>query len=385
MDMSGMKESKTYYLDGTFLYTLQYKELLKGFQLLYPEETPVGLCIVPVKLPDASMTTYHSIGIKVMLVRFDPAANPSTVPDPMVLFDAEKQSTRDSLQAILDAAVLSAPPGAPPPPPVIDLATFASKAIVTVGTPTPISVWNDYLYYNQTMEFEYAFIDLDTFEYLANPLRKEYYLGSGTTFVDKEGKEVKEIERGLHFSRAFLTMELAPKNYKLFRTLKLRPSPEPAMVEFDSRPSVAYYITQVCPPPWYQARSTAVSSSGSGDTEAIAFRQSVAPPKDDCKCNKMDFVLLHKLLKKEKYIGENTNAPYDAGFKPYLILLVVSFFILLLNTWVRLFPIDGKEGTLASINKLGQPILALLGTLSLLYCAYVFYQVFKRLTYKYIV
>lgn len=389
METSGMKESKTNYLDGVFTYTAKYQELLKGFQLLYPGQTPVGLCVVPYKTIDSDMTHFQSTGIKVMLVRFDPAVNPSTDPDAMVLFDAEKAETLAALKVKLDEAAAAVPADAFPAPPVINLATFSSNAIVGVANLTPISVWNDYLYYNQTMEFEYTFIDLDTFEYLSNPARKEYYLKSGTSFLDKDNHAVVDSERGLHFSRAFLTMEMAPRNYKLFRTLKFRPHPEPAMVEFDSRPSIAYYIAQVCPPPWYQAKSVADTadneSAAVNSADTLSARQFVAPPKDDCTCNKMDFVRLHKLLKAEKYIGENTNRPYDAGFRPYLILLVISFFILTLNMWLRLFPVDVKEGTVAAIYKVGQPVLTMLGTLSLIYSAYVFYQVFKRLTFRYIV
>lgn len=381
METSNMRESQAYYLDGTFLYS-QYEKLLEAFQVLYPGEKPVGLCITPAKVIFDNMTRFYSNGIKVMLVRFQPAAI-NTQPDELVIFDVENT---DTLQDITDALVQLRPAGGgtEAAPPVIDVNGLINFAKIATNPLVAISFWNDYFYFNATSEFEYAFIDLDTFEYLAKPDNMEFYRKQTVSGVDHyydvNNSEVTAPVRGIHFSRAVITLEVGPRQYKDFRTLKLRPGPEPALVEFDSRPSTAYYLTPTCPPYW---RNTGGGGTTTGlmmaatPVEARQSRQVVFTGPDDCTCNKVNMVLLHSALKDAKIIGENQNMPYRVNTRWFFAALVASLLIIGFTLVTKEYKLFGEGKTTALAR-----VLDVLNYLAYAYVVYVFAQLFRKLEQK---
>lgn len=303
-------ESKTYYLDGFFLFS-DYILLRDAFVKLYPLSELVGLCITTIKsMP--TPTTFFSTGIKVMLVRYVPGTTPAV--DEIKFLDVDDAATVTSLKSGSKSEAENN----------TYISSLQSAAKKAVSPLTPIDWWNDTLYYHDTNEFEYCFIDRQTFEYLASPTEMGFYRLDGTTYRDKNNQVVlaNNASRGIYFSRAFITMEISNRFYDSYRSLKIRPYPEPALQVYDSRPSTAYYLGPACPPFWSHDGAAVTDAVMSADVSA---RQSVAPPGDDCTCNKVNMAALHKALKDTKVIGEDMGPAYRVNFRPIIIAVMLSF------------------------------------------------------------
>jgi hypothetical protein len=358
MGNSGI-ESKTNYLDGVFPYS-DYLLLRDAFTALYPLEDLVGLCITPIKAMPTP-TTFFSTGIKVMLVRY--VSGPSV--EEINFLDVDQ---------ITESASASRSPA---PAPVASIAQLQAAAKKAVSPLTPIDWWNDTLYYHKTNEFEYCFIDRDTFEYLASDENMEFYKHDGTNYKDKEGNNVIPADRGIHFSRAFMTLEVGDRIYDDFRTLKFRPHPEPALVEYDSRPSVAYYLGPPCPPFWTHDGTSAESEIAVASM-AMTARQSIEhPPKDGCTCNKINTRLLHQALKKQGIIPEDLGPAYRNNLTPIVVTTAISF-LLLVSAVILQYSGKNVEADKSFVRNMAN----VGATAGLAFIGYVLFQLYRRIVQK---
>jgi hypothetical protein len=369
MGTSGLIESKTYYLDGVFPYS-DYITLRNAFEKLYPLSSLAGLCFTTIKaMPTA--TTFYSTGIKVMLVRFDPTA-PAV--DELKFLNVDDPGL-GALFASKDSAITDS--GAS----LVSTLNIAAKK--SVSPLNYIDWWNDTLYYHKTNEFEYCFIDRDTFEYLADKDNLEFYTkdttGGATVYRDKYSNIVNPATRGIHFSRAFMTMEKSTRIYGDYRSLKFRPHPEPALVGYDSRPSIAYYMGPTCPPIWSNGGDgTSTIDAAPPPMEMMAARQSINPPKDPCTCNAMDMVKLHQALKDAGEIGEDMGPAYRQNFTPITMATLLSVFFIIAAVALRL-PFKTKEG--GFLDVLG-PLVNTLAYIGTGFISWLLIQLYRKIVVK---
>ena len=349
-------------MDGIFLYS-DYVKLREAFNRLYPGELPVGLCITTTKaMPTA--TTFYSTGIKVMLVRFVPGGTPGVAA--INFLDVDNANTINALnRPNLSAADNNTY--------ITGLQTAAKKS---VGVDF-IDWWNDTLYYHKTNEFEYCFIDRNTFEYFASSSEMAFYKAGTSigTYLDKTDAVINPLTRGVHFSRAFITMEKSNRIYGDYRTLKLRPHPEPVLQVYDSRPSIAYYLGPPCPPFWSNDGATTTTSSAAPPPSPSMARQVVTPPPDkDCTCNEINMTALHEALKKEEIISADLGPAYRVNFTPIIVATALSFLFIVLAI-IAQYSFKEAEG----IKGVGRNAITVLAAGGLAFIGYILVQLYRRI------
>ena len=159
--------------------------------------------------------------------------------------------------------------------------------------------------HNDTREFDYVYLDIDTYKYLASS--DEFY----TTPLTTEEQQ----SRGLFVTRASYTLPIqqaGQPRYQTFRTLNFAPWPTPTqnLDTFDSN-DLAYYLGPTCPPWWRDTNmvATEAPSGGNGLVAPVEFSAKVVdpPPVEQKTCGTINRVELFSLLKANGYITENVK------------------------------------------------------------------------------
>ncbi len=296
--------------------------------------TLAGLCIKPVRTPSLGDSGNYTDTFEVVAIGWgEPVVDPANItvatPGPISLFNivdyANQKFTNNA-----DPNKLS----------VLDSVKMASTGVFEV------SALHKLRYYDKTAEFEYVFIDIQTFEYLAKSDSNLFYVKkSGQLFVSEESTTpIQTSDRGLLLSRAFMVMKedtaangttvVNDISYKRYRTLRFAPFPEPKMESSESRPSLAYYLGPACPPFWRNtgAEEFEVDSSASGMIELRAMSISIGNQQlnddslniSDCNCvvNKIDMAELHQKLISEGIVNKkfDKNEVYNFKWWPWILL-----------------------------------------------------------------
>ncbi len=282
----------------------KYEKAKDAFAKKHGLANLAGLCFFPDRVDDAVFGNYTNI-FKVVLVKWT-----SAPAGPITFYQVDEY--------LLDAASTGTA-----------LASDFSADLLDIDN---LSGWDEFRFYNDTGEFEYAFIDRQTFEYLASA--SVFYSGGVPS-----GFQSGFPNRGLLVSRAFITMQggTAGNNYQKFRALRMAPYPEPPLpTDAAGRASIAYYIGPPCPPYWHDdgTASSATGSSGGGGSLAgpapIMFsteQTSNTPPLNDCNCivNQINKVELHKQLREHGLISNEPPPIYKMRIWPWIVLAILIF------------------------------------------------------------
>ncbi|MCC7246414.1 MAG: hypothetical protein IT269_12095 [Saprospiraceae bacterium] len=164
--------------------------------------------------------------------------------------------------------------------------------------------WRDLAFnYDLTREFDYVFIDLQTY----------LYLSRGTAFYDTAtaatltGSEFS-ITRGIHVARCAYSLPVLNNDrvsYVNFRTLNMYPHPKPAATNLEaSRDDLAYYLGATCPPYW---KDMGVAEAAPA-TEGSRVMRAVAQPSPNNQQNPLDNERVHISM------PDLHTALYEAGY-----------------------------------------------------------------------
>lgn len=297
-----------------------------------PGVVPAGICVKPIRNSPGVDSGLFTNGFEMVMVGWTPPGstpNGGSTPSALHVFDVTQY-------------VPPPPPPAPPDGPPLPLPPSAAAAQQSVLAEyvelDPLSTWIQFRYYDDTTEFEYAFIDIQTFKYLAgedsnvfyekNALNQPLHPVTNAAFVP-------ETERGILLSRAFITLHDGAE-YKRFRSLRVYPFPEPRLpLNAAGRNSLAFYISPPCPPYWWDqgvAGSATSTGGGSGDSGTsnmmmVSAKQTTNPPQtiDDCNCviNHIDKIALHTQLIDSGFISKEPPPVYKVRIWPWIVLAIL--------------------------------------------------------------
>lgn len=207
----------------------------------------------------------------------------------LIAFRAD--SATDSLNGTNTDALAIYPPDAASSQLVAALTPTITNGSITEneGAFWKPGTWRDLAFnYDLTREFDYVFIDLQTY----------LYLSRGTAFYDAataatHAHSENAATRGIHIARCAYSLPVLKDNrvsYVNFRTLNMYPYPKPAANNLEaSRDDLAYYLGATCPPYWRDMGvAEATSAGGTGGTSRVMRAMSQPspnsqqnPPNDD--------------------------------------------------------------------------------------------------------
>ncbi len=191
--------------------------------------------------------------------------------------------------------------------------------------------------YNNTREFDYVFIDIATFEYLAGRTSNTFYERNVITGAPYHPNPPSgslgpvlinvNTERGLLLSRGVVTFR-TDIGFEKFRTLRMCPAPEPRLIDSPSRPAIAYSLGSFCPPVWRDMGSDVFVAEAAPEARAMMMRSQLqSPPSDDEKCdcvsNNIDMLALHTKLIEKGFIDKEAAPIYRFKFWPWILAALI--------------------------------------------------------------
>jgi len=279
---------------------------LSGADSATATNDPDGIIFLPdrnIVSTSGSDVRFFTQGLKILLVRLVPTPG---LPDAIEIYPPmAPPATLQSVPATVSNTV--------------NLNNFFS--LLTSG----FRDWSSLLFnYQNSQEFDYAFLDWATFKYLS-----EYsgFYAAGQVVTS----------RGLHYTRSAVSLPLVVNGnleYVNFRTLKFAPYPLPDPLNNNmGREDIAHHIGQSCPPSWWDTVDNTANPPAPSDTE---LETSVAPVQhQDPKFNKDEFsgqriraFDLYTALNKAGYIG---NRVKKITFWPQVVIWLLGRAILVVG------------------------------------------------------
>lgn len=266
-----------------------------------------GLCFLP-NPPKRENTPFATTSFEVILVYWNKSED-VRLSDRLVFGPTHREGDNVFSMAVDDATTTVAAGRAIPRIGSVSRRGGVSARAFSFLTPRD---WAFTLFrYNGTREFDSVFLDIDTFEYLAN-----------TVVPDPPTTE----ERGITISRAVFTLPVETPaeglGYYSFRTLNFSPYPYTEDRSGEAtRMDVAFHLGPPCPP-WWDDGIRSVSS----DVSEATFRTVKSEPPF-CNCPNIPPNLLFQKLLDNGFILK--QAPEPLNLWPVLLIRLFLFILLL--------------------------------------------------------
>ncbi len=298
------RERAFYYFSGHLLYAQMDAYINANFEIggdgrylsrSNRSQVLVGFAFRPVKTYFSNASQFETRGVSVDLVTMGATPQTSTSSSPLTFGFQAVPATG------LNAVSINFAPGNS-----IDLSSYILGANAE-------DTYNLLVNYNQSREFELAYLDYESYEFFK------------TNFSPQN----------LYFSRAAISMPIvtnaSASDYKNYRTLKFSPHPlpDPAELQPAGLEDVAYRLGSPCPPVWYQLGISETASTPvmfSTITSQQVENKAVAVP---CGCT-LNVSDIRKAMLEQGLIKDEFTKPINVW--RYILIRLLIWGLILIAT-----------------------------------------------------
>ncbi len=329
-----MLEADVKHIVALYPYS-KFKILREAFLITAPSGVELaGLCIKPIRDSPEVDSGLFTNGFEIVMVGWNPPGSGTggqTTPGTLHMLHASNY--------VPPAPNPDDPDGTVPP----TAAAVRQNSLTNHVELDSLGGWIQFRYYDDTTEFEYAFIDIQTFEYLAGETSNQFYNKNASDEPINPATNATfnpETQRGILLSRAFITMHDGTE-YKRFRGLRMYPHPEPKIpLDAAGRNSLAYYIGSTCPPYWYDEGIVPTADGAGEDMNTqppvmLLTKQVTNPPpkKEDCNyvINHINKVALHAELVKQGLVSKEPPPVYKVRIWPWILLAALLILLAIIG------------------------------------------------------
>ncbi len=281
--------------------------------------TLAGLCFAPYKHENAGKTEFETISFRVCLVFWEHEANGNNNKMLILPQDHEKAYIIKPDSTLSNLATAASGP---------KIGQTEKNGGINLGGDYLIfnsftDWWNTTKRINDTREFDYTFLDIDTYLYF-------------TQNGQFDTADQTKAPTGLFATRANYTLPLkqtalGQPEYITFRTLNFTPFPLPTTTaSVPNRNDIAYYIGPTCPPWWrYEIEATNQGIITGKIVPPLAMSRQADPQPSENK--KFDTLALRESLLAAGYIYEGHEPIKLWG--PFLIRVLLNLLLIGLSIW----------------------------------------------------